>query len=228
MINNNQHFQAFNKIERLRNELLKDQTLLQIQDWGAGSIVNSSTQKTIESIAKASASPKKYGQLLFRMVNYYQPDTILELGTSLGISTAYLAGGNPKAKIVTMEGASSVAAYAEQNFRSLELKNMELISGNFDDTLPSVVNKLPSIDFAFMDGNHRQEPTERYFKTILQKTHNNSIIVLDDIHWSREMRKAWETIKNHPAVRCTIDLFFVGIVFLREEFKEKQHFVIRF
>lgn len=228
MINNNQHFQAFNKIERLRNELLKDQTLLQIQDWGAGSIVNSSTQKTIESIAKASASPKKYGQLLFRMVNYYQPDTILELGTSLGISTAYLAGGNPKAKIVTMEGASSVAAYAEQNFRSLELKNMELISGNFDDTLPSVVNKLPSIDFAFMDGNHRQEPTERYFKTILQKTHNNSIIVLDDIHWSREMHKAWETIKNHPAVRCTIDLFFVGIVFLREEFKEKQHFVIRF
>jgi predicted O-methyltransferase YrrM len=127
-----------------------------------------------------------------------------------------------------MEGSKEIADIAKRNFRNLEISNIEITEGNFDNTLSSVVSGLSSVDFAFIDGNHRQEPTERYFKELLIKTNNDSLLVFDDVHWSSEMEAAWETIKNNTAVTCSIDLFFIGIVFFRKEFKEKQHFIIRF
>jgi predicted O-methyltransferase YrrM len=228
IVNDKHHYPEYDIVENLRQKLLENQTSLTIEDFGAGSSIDKSNQRTIASIAKNVAKPKKYGQLLFRMVKEYKPQTILELGTSLGITTSYLATANPDANVTTIEGAKEVAVIAEENFRTLNLQNIELIKRNFDDSLSSVIYYLPSIDFVFIDGNHRREPTERYFRQLLTKTNNNSILIFDDIHWSKEMEPAWETIRCHEAVRCSIDLFFVGIIFFRQEFKEKQHFVIRF
>jgi predicted O-methyltransferase YrrM len=127
-----------------------------------------------------------------------------------------------------MEGSKEIADFAKQDFQKLKLKNIELVEGNFDNTLSSVVHGLSTVDFAFIDGNHRKEPTIKYFQQLLAKTNNDSILVFDDIHWSSEMEAAWQTIRKNAAVTCSIDLFFIGIVFFRKEFKEKQHFVIRF
>ncbi|HEX7902608.1 MAG TPA: class I SAM-dependent methyltransferase [Chitinophagaceae bacterium] len=228
ILNDKQPYDAYEKVEGLRTKLLKDQTLLTIKDMGAGSSVSKTNHRTIASIAKNAAKPKKFGQLLFRMVNYYQPQNILELGTSLGITTSYLSFAKPGATLITLEGAAEIAAVARKNFETLELQHISIIEGNFDNTLATVINGLPSVDFAFIDGNHRREPTERYFHQLLPKIGNDAILIFDDIHWSREMEEAWETIKNHSSVRCTVDLFFIGIVFFRREFTEKQHFVIRF
>jgi predicted O-methyltransferase YrrM len=228
VLNDRQHYPAYDTVEKLREKLLGDPGLLTIQDFGAGSSAGSSNQRTIASIAKNAAKPKKYGQLLYRMVKKYQPATILELGTSLGITTSYLALAGPDAKLVTMEGAAEIAATARRNFAGLQLRQIGLIEGNFDEMLPSAIRSLPSIDFVFIDGNHRKEPTEQYFRSILPYTHNDSVLVFDDIHWSRGMEEAWGKIRADNKVRCTIDLFFIGIVFFRQEFKEKQHFSIRF
>lgn len=228
VFNDKQHYHAYSRVEGLRKKLLQDQALLTVDDFGAGSVTGATKQRTVASIAKNAAKPAKLGQLLFRMVRYYQPKTIVELGTSLGITTAYLSLAKPDARLITMEGATAVAAIARQNFRNLELQNCLLTEGNFDTTLATVVRGLSAVDFAFIDGNHRQEPTERYFRELLPKVNNDSILIFDDIHWSREMEAAWETIKSDPAVRCSVDLFFIGIVFFRSEFKEKQHFTIRF
>jgi predicted O-methyltransferase YrrM len=229
------HYPEYDAIENLRQKLFRDQTILTIEDFGAGSSINKSNQRSVASIAKNAAKQKKYSQLLFRIVKEYKPKTVLELGTSLGITTSYLAIANPNANVTTIEGAKEVAAIAEENFRTLELQNLsdrqtgiELVKRNFDDSLSSVIYYLSSIDFAFIDGNHRRESTERYFQQLISKANNDSIFIFDDIHWSKEMEQAWETIKYHKAVRCSIDLFFIGIVFFRQEFKEKQHFVIRF
>ena len=162
------------------------------------------------------------------MVKYYKPKTILELGTSLGITTSYLSLAKPDARLITMEGSKEIGQVAKNNFRNLEISDVEIIEGNFDNTLSSVVRGLSTVDFVFIDGNHRQEPTERYFRELFPKINNDSILVFDDIHWSSEMEAAWENIKKDAAVSCSIDLFFIGIVFFRKEFKEKQHFVIRF
>lgn len=228
VLNDRTIYPEYERLEALRNQLLNDNTVLEVEDFGAGSSVSKTNKRTISSIAKNAAKPKKFGQLLFRMAKYYQPATILELGTSLGITTSYLSLAKPNARLITMEGSKEIADAAERNLRNLEIRNTEIKEGNFDDTLSSVVRGLSSVDFVFIDGNHRKEPTERYFQHLLSKINNDSILVFDDIHWSSEMEAAWETIKDHEAVRCTIDLFFIGIVLFRKEFKEKQHFVIRF
>ncbi len=228
ILNDKTVYPEYEKVENLRQQLLTDNTGLTIEDFGAGSAVNKTNSRTVAAIAKNSAKPKKFGQLLFRMVKEYQPQTILELGTSLGITTSYLSLAKPDAKLITMEGAKEVANTARKNLQTLNLQNYALVEGNFDSTLAAVVHGLPTVDFAFIDGNHRQAPTEKYFQELLPKTNNDSILIFDDIHWSKEMEQAWETIKNHPSVRCTIDLFFIGIVIFRQEFREKQHFTIRF
>jgi len=228
VLNDKKTYPAYSQVENLRRQMLSDQTLLSVQDFGAGSLVDKTNQRSIASIAKNAAKPAKFGQLLYRMVRHYQPTTILELGTSLGISTAYLSLANPGASIITMEGASFIAEKARRNFNTLKLQNVSIKEGNFDQALPTVTSQLSTLDFAFIDGNHRREPTESYFGQLLSVTHNDSILIFDDIHWSQGMEQAWETIKQHPAVRCTIDLFFIGIVLFRQEFKEKQHFTVRF
>ena len=228
VLNDKKHDEAYEKVETLRRRMMKDKTVLPVLDFGAGSLFGNGAGRTISSIADNSAKSKKYGQLLYRIVKFYKPGNILELGTSLGITTAYLAMANPNAKVITLEGANAVASVAKQNLESLKITNVELIEGNFDDTLAAVVSGLSSVDFAFIDGNHKQEPTVRYFLQLLSKINNNSILVFDDIHWSREMEAAWEVIRKHPSVRCSVDLFFMGIVFFQDVFREKQHFKIRF
>ena len=228
VLNDHTQYKEYDKVEKLRQQYLNDRTVLTIQDFGAGSSVSKSNQRSVASIAKNAAKSKKLARLLFRMVRMYQPSSILELGTSLGITTSYLSLAKPDAKLITLEGAAEVAALAEKKIMASGYQNISMVKGNFDDTLSVVLEELPSVCFVFIDGNHRKEPTERYFHQLLAKTNNDSILIFDDIHWSREMEQAWETIRNHPSVRCTIDLFFIGIVFFRQEFHEKQHFSIRF
>lgn len=228
VLNDRTRYNEYRIVEGLRNHLLGDSRMFVIEDFGAGSAFLKRNQRSIKSIARNAAKSKRYGQLLFRMVRYYKPKHIIELGTSLGITTSYLSLAQPSVALVTMEGATEIAAIAKRNFENLKLQHWLLQEGNFDDTLPAVIRELPAVDFAFIDGNHRLEPTLRYFNQLLEKATNDSIFIFDDIHWSGEMEQAWEAIKKHPSVRCTVDLFFIGIVFFREEFREKQHFSIRF
>jgi predicted O-methyltransferase YrrM len=221
-------FYAYPPIEALRQSLLQDNRQLEIRDFGAGSRQYTNSVRRVKDIARSSLKSAKFGQLLFRMVNHYAPLQVLELGTSLGITTAYLASASPLARITTMEGAPAIAATAQANFEALGLSNINLVEGNFDDTLPGVLGNMENIDMVFIDGNHRYAPTVAYFEQILPCMRESGFIVFDDIHWSSEMEAAWNKIQQHPAVTLTIDLFFIGIVFFRTEQKVPQHFSIRF
>jgi predicted O-methyltransferase YrrM len=208
--------------------LLHNETMIEVEDFGAGSAISKTNERSIASIARHAAKSKKMAQLLFRIVNFYQPQTILELGTSLGISTAYMAMANPQARIITAEGSAAIAAQAKRNFQSLQCNNIQQVTGNFDDTLPELLSANPQLDLAFIDGNHRYEPTVRYFNQLLPHLHANSILIFDDIHWSAGMEQAWEAVKENQSVMLSIDLFFIGLVFFSDQFKVKQHFTIRF
>ncbi len=219
---------TFDRIEGYRKELLADRRVIHVEDFGAGSAFGDRTEKRICDIARRAAKSPKLGRLLYRISSYYRCRKVLELGTSLGVSTAYLAAPPSVEKVVTLEGAKAVASRARDGLASLELDKVRVLEGNFDDTLAIALGQMPSPDLVFVDGNHREEPTIRYFRQCLETAGDDSIFIFDDIHWSREMESAWEQIKLHPEVRCTIDLFFVGIVLFRKSFLEKQHFVIRY
>jgi predicted O-methyltransferase YrrM len=221
-------FYAYANIEQQRALLLHNQQVLEVNDLGAGSKAGTQQQRKVSDVAARSLKPPKYAQLLFRMIQHYSCNQVLELGTCLGITTSYLAAASTEVSVATMEGVAAYANQAQAVFEALDLKNIQLVEGNFDHTLDQVLKSATPFDFVFIDGNHRLEPTVRYFNQILPNLHANSIVVLDDIHWSKEMEQAWETVQQHPSVSLTIDLFFIGIVFFRAEQKEKEHFTIRF
>ena len=198
-----------------------------MEDFGAGSALAKGSRRKISEITKYASKSPKYGQLLFRLAAHFKSAEILELGTSMGISSLYLAAGNKTSNLTTMEGSTALAARAKENFKSLHSKNIRLIEGNFDNTLPDFLQSAGQLDLVFFDGNHRKEPTLNYFRQCLAKKHSGSLFIFDDIHWSDGMTEAWEEIKANPEVSITIDLHQMGLVFFREG-KEKQHFVIRF
>lgn len=228
VIHHDGHFAAYDAVETRRGELLIDPTTITVRDFGAGSRTGAGRTRRLQDIARTAAKPPKLGQLLFRLVNHFQPRTVVELGTSLGITTAYLASATSRARVLTFEGCPATAAVAHETFSRLGLQNISLIEGNLDDTLaPTLAALAAPVDFAFFDGNHRYEPTMRYFELLNQHRTEHSVFVLDDIHWSAEMEQAWEAVKRHPDVTLTIDLFYIGLVFFRRK-QPRQHFVLRY
>lgn len=219
-------FSDYKVVENARKKLLKDSRVIEITDLGAGSLLKKSNKRKVKEIAASAAKPAKHGKLLYRLVKHFKPQKVLELGTSLGISTLYLALGNRESKVISIEGCPACAAIAKKNFSEAGAGNIELHVGNFDNVLPEILSREQVFDFIFIDGNHRKEPTLRYFKEFLSHIDNNSVMVFDDIHWSDEMEDAWTEIKKHPLVTVTVDLFFFGLVFFRKE-QRKQDFIIR-
>ncbi|UOR05921.1 class I SAM-dependent methyltransferase [Hymenobacter aerilatus] len=221
-------YQAFAAIEERRQYLLDSDTSITVTDFGAGSHTGAGRQRRLRDVARTAAKPPALAQLLFRLVNWRQPRTVLELGTSLGLTTAYLAAADSRARVVTFEGCPETARVAHETFAAMQLSNVELVLGNLDSTLVPTLRRLQApIDVAFFDGNHRYEPTLRYFEQCLAHRTDDSLFVLDDIHWSAEMERAWAAVQQHPAVSLTIDLFYVGLVFFRPN-QPKQHFTLRF
>lgn len=227
VLNDKTEYPEYGEVERLRQKLYANNTPVPIEDYGAGSRTGPGS-KSVAQIAKVASKTPKYGKLLFRIARYYKPHYVIELGTSLGISSAYLGLADKSSVIVTGEGNYAVASLAKNNFESLGLTNVRIITGNFDNTLPEMVSAIPHVDFAFIDANHRKKPTLTYFNELLKKVTGNAIVIFDDIHWSAGMEAAWNEIKQHPSAMLTVDLFYFGIIFFRPEFKVKQHFRIRF
>lgn len=220
---------AFDVISKVRFKLLHKTQVIEITDFGAGANQEDYSHRfeRVSTLARNSSVSSKYGRLLFRLVEYFRPQTIIELGTSLGISTLYLAMANPVAKVYTIDGCSTRSEQATTSFNALKLSNIEQSIGRFDLVLPDVVKQAGKVDFAFVDGNHTYVATMANFEILLSIAHNDTVFVFDDIHWSAEMQKAWIKIADHERVTVSIDLFRFGIVFLKKELS-KQKFVIRF
>lgn len=212
-------------IIKFRKRLSQTYDKILINDMGANP---GSKEKIISNVAAKASISEKYGKALFNLVKYFAPHTIVELGTCLGIGTAYMATAGPSARIVTIEGSRELTERAGQNFNELKFNNIEQVTGNFNEKLPEVLAGLETIDMAFIDGNHRYEPTMNYFNLLMKKTNEKSVLVFDDIYWSHEMTEAWTMIKKDPRVTLTIDIYRLGIVFMHRDKLAKEDFVLRY
>lgn len=214
-------------IEAQRKKLLRDHSTVTVTDLGAGSHLNRNRTKQVREIAKNALKSPKLAQLIYRLARAAQPENILELGTCLGITTAYLSKACPEAAVLTIEGCPETAEKARQNFQDLQLQHTTLSVGNFDTVLPPLLEGYDKLDFIYVDGNHRKEATLNYFRWCLPKVQEGSVMIFDDIYWSAGMKEAWEEIKNHPQVTVTVDLFWIGLVYFKKD-QVKEHFRIRF
>lgn len=215
--------ETFYPIDKVRRELLRVSETIAFDDLGAPTRV-AKTQTTRQIVQQGNTKPK-ISRLLYRLAKSNQSKTIIDLGTSFGLNTAHLAM-IPEAFIYTFEGNEVLSKKAKSTFDQLELSNIHQISGDINESLPQTLATLNSIDFAYIDANHRYKPTINYFDWLLQKRTWETIIVLDDIHWSQEMHQAWSNIISRPEVTLSIDLFQVGIVYFLPELN-KQHYRLR-
>lgn len=218
------HFYAFDEIEYAREQLLSDDTTIEVIDQGAGSRKLKSPERKISRIAATSLTPQKFGELLFRIVDHYQLNNVLELGTSLGISAMYFAKANHHVKVTTIEGSPAIAKKAQQVFDKFGLNNITLVNAEFSEALNRIETAGNKFDLIYIDGNHQLAPTLDYFNRLKSKNATkDAIFIFDDIHWSNDMETAWKTIQQDPSVSATIDLFYKGIAFMNAGIHARQH-----
>lgn len=213
----------YTDLKLLRRHILQDHTKINLTPMGAGSKVASKGSSSVAKVARSSLSSPSQQSLLFRLVHTYQPTTILELGTSLGLSAIYQQLGNPNAECISIEGRSEIYELALQvvdTFKPLERKPL-LILGTFDDLLPDALAKLGSLDYLFIDGDHRGEALLTYYQSCLPFLHEQSVVVIHDIYWSKDMQRGWQTLTKRPEISVAINLFHMGILFFRPDIKEK-------
>ncbi|MFK5981319.1 MAG: class I SAM-dependent methyltransferase [Flavobacteriaceae bacterium] len=217
-------YSEYDKITEFRNNVFQENKEIEITDFGAGSRVFKSNKRKVSAIAKNAGITLKRQRLLFRLIRYFNSENILELGTSLGLGASAMSFTNPSNNIKTVEGCPNTSKTAQVFFDEFNLKNINLHSETFEEFF----NKNPSdvYDLIYVDGNHNKKSTIQYFKILLERVNNNTVIIFDDIYWSSEMTEAWQQIIQHPKISVSIDTFYWGIVFFRKE-QEKEHFTIR-
>lgn len=216
----------FRTIQNIRLILESNENFIETHSFGTVSKINGKRLRQIKNIAKGGISEPKESELLYRICRDLEFANILELGTSLGITTLYLAQV-PGAVVTTFEGCTESLAIAKENFTNAGVENIEVVAGNIDTTLEKHVEKAEKIDFVFFDANHKLKPTMKYFEICLRKSHDKTIFVFDDIHWSGEMKQAWHLIRTNPVITLSIDLFKLGIVFV-DPGLTKQHYILAF
>lgn len=222
----NQKPAPIQSIEEIRKELLKNEELILIQDFGAGSVLNKNTNRSIKYIARTSSSSVKFSCFLKRAAQYIDAKNILELGTSFGLNTSYLAN-KKDAQVTTIEGSLEIAEVALENFQKLDFNNIKLVQANIDNVLTEVLSELGPLDLIYMDANHTYGATISYFNQIQPLLTDSSIVIIDDIHWSEGMYKAWKELCSRKEVSLSIDIFDAGLLFFKSGLT-KSHYTIKF
>lgn len=232
MVMSDKHaYYMWNDIEALRGEMLRDERVIPFIDYGSGKGLlgeKKKDERSVKDIAKNSLARKQYAQMLYRLVNWLSRErnlNIIELGTSLGITTAYLATPNSGNRVVTLEGCEAVAELAKENWKRLDVKNIECWVGEVTQaSLRSVLDGWQEgIDVAFIDANHTYASTREYFNVLAASVHEKSVIVVDDIHYSKEMERAWKEICADMRVTSTIDLYQMGLVFFDKHYWKRNY-----
>lgn len=214
-------------LEALRRQLKTDDRIITVTDLGAGSRRMRGDQRRVRTIARnALCSPRQAAQL-HRLAASVGARHVLEMGTSLGITTLYLARAVPEGRVTTLEGCPATLAIAYEQFARAGQTNIHPVPGDFRHTLPEVLKQSPPVDMAFIDGNHTAKATLDHYHQLMTQARPGMVLVFDDLHWSPGMEQAWRTIIADPHATVTIDLYRMGLVFpLRDQAKE--HFVLRY
>ncbi|MGD0755216.1 MAG: class I SAM-dependent methyltransferase [Bacteroidales bacterium] len=212
-------------VEQVRKKMISDKRIILVKDLGSRSGSLKMNLRKVSEIARYSPVPRKYGELLSKMAAEFGKPLIIELGTSLGISTMYMAASSADATVYTIEGCPEIAEIARQNFIEAELNNIRILEGSFDEVLQDFSIKDSKPGLVFIDGHHRKKPVIKYFNRMAELSDSKTVIIIDDINYSKEMAEAWDEIKLHRKVSVSIDIFRMGILFFREGINHNDYII---
>ena len=217
------NFYPFRKIEQFYTSLTRSKTLIKSSDKGAGTKYHG-INRVLGKLVKTSSIPAKWGEILFKLVNNLQPQEILELGTAFGKSSAYLSRAKKRSNVTSIEADPRIHTEASKNLKKLGCKNVTLLNTEIQTYIDGLTDER--FDLIFLDADHTFDSTVSYFNQLLPYCKKQSILIFDDIYWSKEMTEAWRTICNHERATVSIDLYRIGIIFLDRD-QVKEYFRLR-
>ncbi|MGB3590350.1 MAG: class I SAM-dependent methyltransferase [Nonlabens sp.] len=223
VIKDNTNKNGYLELLRFRESVKNNNTLLTIEDHGAGSRVFKTNTRKVSELLRYNSTSLERTKLLYRIVQHYQPRNILELGTSLGIGSHAMAMASSSTRIITVEGAAMVAAFTANHLEKNQITNVSVVHATFKDYMPTLTGR--QFDLIYIDGHHDGNALVNYFEDLLELCHNETIIIADDINWSSSMQGAWNKIQDHPMVTASINTFDWGILFLRKEQRQERFYV---
>lgn len=227
------------RIEAIREQLKSSSQTIEIQDFGAGNPDDDySTEEMLEGIMRTaalsdsmkSATRKRWALILMKLIQAFPPIHCLEFGTHVGISACYqgaaLKMNNDGGKLITLEGANSLAEIARNNLQSLNIDNVTVRVGRFADTLQPALDELEIIHYAFIDGHHEEHATIGYFEQLLPYLADEAVLVFDDHHWNEGMTRAWEYVVDHERVHTAVDMMPFGVALVRKTSQQTKLFTV--
>lgn len=217
-------FYALDRIHRVYRRLKKEKRKIPNSHWGAGSQKQRGKEVRVSDLIRQSSCTPGKGELLFRLAAWHKPTSMLELGTQLGLSAAYLAAGRQSARMTSLEGHLPYVEWAQKNLDHLQLSHVKVLRTSFEEWIAEPGNHLAPIDLLYLDGDHRQKQILQYLQALRPRMSSKALVIVDDINWSAGMRKAWNEMKALPEVSLSIDLFHVGLLFFQKGRKEKEHY----
>lgn len=249
VIVNEERWKVPGRVVEVHRALLKDRTRLAFEEFGAGSRVASTesggdsrddftgsdagsgitsvASRSIRSLTRRSSVNRRFGRFLFRLVRWFRPDELIELGTGIGVSTLYLSAAFDR-QMESVEASPQKHAFSKVLFEQYGIKNVKTHCGTFMQCFEDVVPDPDARSMVFLDGDHRYGATMELVERLIDTRKNGEmLIVIDDIHWSEEMERAWNELRHDSRIPFTVDLFQVGLVFIRDEVS-KQHFTLTF
>ncbi len=216
----------FEEIDQIRQELLNSNDKVIVKDLGSGSKKFADNSRKIKDLIKYNSTPKSQGELISRLIEEFKSKKIIELGTSLGIGTLYLAMQNSSSQVYTIEGCPNISVIARETFKKAGLTNVKQLVGSFESQLPEALNDLSEVDMVYFDGHHDYNATLKYFEMCLNKASKSALFIFDDIHWSKGMDEAWNKIVQNKRVSISFDLFRFGIAIIDKNVL-KQHYIVK-
>jgi len=216
-------YPAYKSLKAYRKNLWRNPSYIHLRPAGAGSSYFTSYRRKVKDLLRVSSSGYKEMKLWYRLARYFEARNILELGTHIGVST-YAWSLGTKGKVTSVEGDAALAEFAREQLAKFDVRNADIVHASFDEFLDTASG---TYDIIFLDGDHSYERTLHYLRRLKPLMHDDTLLIIHDIHWSPGMRKAWYEIIRDPDLHVTIDLFCCGLVFKRPG-QHKQHFVVKF
>jgi len=208
-------------VEAIRSLMLSGKRLIDITDLGTGSVNGGGNKRRICDIARIAAVPPQQAAMLARMAaaecSPFSPGSgaVLELGTSLGISTLYLAAAAPHREVITVEGCPKLVEIATDNFKKSGMSNIRVMNMEFTDALVQLKEQKLKIRFAYIDGNHTGDALKDYFERIMKMAGETVTMVADDIHLNKSMYEGWKSISSDNRIQVSLETNRFGILFRR-------------
>lgn len=215
-------YYKYSLIEKIRTKMCKT-----TEKIGVFASDGSKSLSAIRSVVNDYAIEPKYGQLLFRLVNAYKPEAILEYGATCGISTMYMAAPNSKTPVYSITSQPEMADLAQSMCERVAMHNIKRVDGGKKvNEVAELMKKLPDNDFFYINSASPSEVLE-LVRERMDKCSSRFFIVVPTPYATKDMWQTWQTLIADKRVKQSINIFRLGILIANKDL-QKEDYILRF